>query len=431
MKSFNHFDIMNKELEERLKEYKSKTFNPVEFGGFVDEEGLSVSALVEMGYVYAVDPYPAPLPFNPIGIGSYFKDEKSAKKYAKFVTECYNGYGKLVSEYDKANAFAHKFEVTIVRLMSDGDQEIIHTYKSRYEKQKTNDNDMNMSDVVGKILQEEPKGAELVQHFGSLLDQIPFQLGKEYTETVDHIADDFLKYEVKYLDIKAFNKDLANLKHDTNYHEQLRLVDRLLLQLEYETDEEAVIEFPVEIRPRIEVTSIFDRTTKGRIGKIFMEEEGMHMRYPYCNVYSERYPNKKLLKSENLLYSKVIISEVLRAIQSVIDPGCKNKELANAISECEIIENRIEDPLYAILSKHGVAALSLSSTDSCARYCECNVCGDVAVVYLTTDGKVMAVLTGGETVQITQTIGCYDWLVDSIKRAVNISKKKVSGSSKS
>ena len=196
------------------------------------------------------------------------------------------------------------------------------------------------------------------------------------------------------------------------------------LQLEYETDEEAVIEFPVEIRPRIEVTSIFDRTTKGRIGKIFMEEEGMHMRYPYCNVYSERYPNKKLLKSENLLYSKVIISEVLRAIQSVIDPGCKNKELANAISECEIIENRIEDPLYAILSKHGVAALSLSSTDSCARYCECNVCGDVAVVYLTTDGKVMAVLTGGETVQITQTIGCYDWLVDSIKRAINIIKGK-------
>lgn len=279
-------------------------------------------------------------------------------------------------------------------------------------------------DMACNALDDKPSGMELIQNFCSLQDLIQFFSSEEYRETVDGIADTFLEYEVKDLDIKAFNKDLANLKHDINYDEQLRLVDRLLLQLEYETGEEAVIEFPVEIRPRIEVTSIFDRTTKGRIGRIFMEEEGMHMRYPYCDVYSERCPNKKLLKSENLLYSKVVISEVLRAIQTVIDPECKNKELAIAINECETIENRTEDPLYAILSKHGVAALSFSSTNSYARYCESNVCGDIAVVYLTTDGKVMAVLTGGETVQITQTIGCYDWLVDSIKRAVNIVKGK-------
>ena len=120
-----------KEFDNAMKKYDSLTFNPAEYGGFVDEEGLSVKELVEMGYIYAVDPYPAPVPFNPIGIGSYFKDEKSAKKYAKFVAECYNGYGKIVKEYDKEKAFAHKFEVTIVQLFDDGDQDIIHTYRSK------------------------------------------------------------------------------------------------------------------------------------------------------------------------------------------------------------------------------------------------------------------------------------------------------------
>lgn len=225
---------------------------------------------------------------------------------------------------------------------------------------------------------------------------------------------------MKNLDIKAFNKDLALLKQDTDYDEQLRMVDSILLKLENETEEEAVIKFPVEIRPKIEITSIFGRKTKGKIGCIYMEEEEMNMFYPYCDVYSEKCPNKKLLKCQDLLHNKVVISEVLKAIQLVIDPDGKNEKLAQAIEKSETIENRTEEPLYAVLHKYGITSLSLSSSNSCTRYCESDVCGDITDVYLTPDGKVMSILDSGETVQITQTIKCYRWLVDSIKRAVNI-----------
>ncbi len=277
---------------------------------------------------------------------------------------------------------------------------------------------------VNQILDEKPSGRELIRHFCTLLDTIPYLTDEDFLKKTDSVCDAFLKYELKSLDLKAFNKDLSSLNHGTDYHEQLRMVDSLLFELEQETEESAVVEFPAEIRPMIETTTIMGRKVKGRIGSVYLEEEGMNMYFPHCDVCSDRNPQKKLLKNADLLYSNVIVSEVLRAMQTVLDPECKNEKLAKAIKESEAIEKCKEDPLYTILYKHGMAAISLASNNSHPRYCESDVCGDVMDVYLTPEGDVMANLTGGETVQITPTISNYDWIVDDIKRAVNIAKKK-------
>lgn len=231
--------------------------------------------------------------------------------------------------------------------------------------------------------------------------------------------------ELKDLNIKAFNEDLKQLINEAENDDKIRLIEHFLPQIEYDEYKGPAIEFPEEIRPTIDDNE--------RIGRIYFEDVGMHDYHPCCDVYSEMNPEEAVSTGIDLLYSKVVVSEVLTAIQAVTDPERKNEALAKAIDECKRAESRTGDPLYDTLSKYGIATVEFDASTYYPRYCEglYGASGDVKSIYLTSDGKVMAnvvldIKKDLVTVQIKKDCMTYDSILDGIKRAINIAKRKAS-----
>lgn len=227
--------------------------------------------------------------------------------------------------------------------------------------------------------------------------------------------------DLKDLNIKAFNEDIKQLINEVENDDKIRLIERFLPQVEFGEYKGSAIKFPKEIRPIIDDSE--------RIGCLYIADVGMHNYHLCCDVYSEINPKRAVSKEKDLLYSKVIVSEVLTAIQTVTDPEHKNEALTNAIDECKEAEKRIGDPLYDILSKYGITTVEFDASSYYPRYCEdalFGVSGDIKSIYLTADGKVMAkVLSDSKiiTVQIKKDCRTYNSILDGIKRAINIAKK--------
>ena len=168
--------------------------------------------------------------------------------------------------------------------------------------------------------------------------------------------------DLKDLNIKAFNEDFKQLINEVKNDNKIRLIERFLPKIEYDEYKGPIIKFPEEIRPMIDDSE--------RIGCIYIADVGMHNYRPCCDVYSEINPKRAVSKEKDLLYSKVIVSEVLTAIQTVTDPEHKNEALAKAIDECKEAEKRIGDPMYDILSKYGITTVEFDASSYYPRYCE-------------------------------------------------------------
>ena len=225
------------------------------------------------------------------------------------------------------------------------------------------------------------------------------------------------------INIKDFNEDFKRLINNAEKDDKTRLVERFLPRIEADEIKGPAIEFPADIRP------IFNDNE--RIGRIYFEDVGMHSYHPCCDVYSEMNPKKKLSEGIDLLYNKVVVSDLLTAIQTVIDPECKNEALTKAINECKAAESRSGDPLYDILSKYGISTIDFDTSGYYPRYCESlfGLSGNVKSINLTPDGKVMANVVSNDDkhpvkVQITKDCLTYISILDNIKKAINIAKGK-------
>jgi len=246
---------------------------------------------------------------------------------------------------------------------------------------------------------------------------------EESNEMLDGLTAFFTEKEVSSLDRGKLNKDFKPLYDGGDYEGYIRLVDRLLPRIEDPFSERGeAISIPAGVRPHLAYHSIKD--VDGAIGEIYLAEEGMHMYFPFCDIYSEESPDVLIEERVPLLYSKVVTSKVLSAIQSVIDPEHKNREISDTIQKCLAIENGCGNSLFKFLFDHGIVTLSIKDAGGNPRYCE-DVVGDIANIIINRDGQVFADVypfsnKKYQECEITPNITNYHWMLDDIKRAINV-----------
>ena len=158
----------------------------------------------------------------------------------------------------------------------------------------------------------------------------------------------------------------------------------------------------------------------------------MHMWLPHCDVYSKDNPEELLKEGVSLLYQSFVTSEILLALQEVIDPMHKNSDLEEAITKSLAIENATGNALYDVLAKHELAVVSLKAYNRSVRCCEEGVYGDLRYLFLA-DGAVKGIADDFDNcffiTDILPSTWNYDLIVKEMKAAVNIAKGRICSSS--
>lgn len=251
---------------------------------------------------------------------------------------------------------------------------------------------------------------------------------EEHNGKMDGICSFFAEKGTEKIDIKNFNRDFSDLSKSTEYEGYIRMVDKLLPRIEDLSCEQGeAIEIPAKIRPHIKAES-WGETINGVIGRIYLFNESYPPLYfPYCDVYSKIASDILVGERIPLLYSQVKTSEVLAAVQAVVDPEHSNNELSETIKKCLFYERKNESPLYNFLLSQGLTAISFYKNGGCPRYCD-EVIGNVKNIFLD-DGKVYADVEESSEeeyyeCEITSTRRNYDWILDEIKKVVNITYGK-------
>ena len=256
------------------------------------------------------------------------------------------------------------------------------------------------------------------------------QLTNESKENLDGLFAFIQEKEVEDVNVKKFFADIAASKSDVDYDSLIRIVDRLLPPPDEERLVGDAVEIPTELRPHIHLS--FPQGAEGVIGRIYFQESGMHMWLPHCDVYSEHNPEELLEKGVSLLYQKFVTSEVLLALQEVVDPMHKNSDLEDAISNSLAMENATGYALYDVLAKHKLVVVSLTASNrSGVRCCEDGIYGDLQHIFLA-NGAVKGIAEGFDEyfiIDILPSTWQYDYFIKEIKATVNIAKGKICSNS--
>ena len=231
--------------------------------------------------------------------------------------------------------------------------------------------------------------------------------------------------EVENVNVKKFLADMAMSKNDVNYDSLIRIVDRLLPPPDNRSRHRKgkAVEIPAGLRPHIHLS--FPQGTKGVIGRLYFQECGMHMWLPHCDVYSEDSPEEIIQDGVSLLYQRFTTSEILLALQEVIDPMRKNSDLEEAITKSLAIENATGNALYDVLTKHELAVVSLKACNRSVRCCKEGIYGDLRYLFLA-DGTVKGIVDDFHDcffiTEILPSTWNYDYIIKEIKATVNIAK---------
>ncbi len=231
--------------------------------------------------------------------------------------------------------------------------------------------------------------------------------------------------EVENVNVKKFLADMAMSKNDVDYNSLIRIVDRLLPppDIGYWNRVGKVVEIPAELRPHIHLS--FPQGTEGVIGRLYFQDSGMHMWLPHCDVYSEDNPGEIIQEGVSLLYQRFTTSEILLALQEVIDPMHKNSDLEEAITKSLAIENATGNALYDVLTKHELAVVSLKACNRSVRCCKECIYGDLRYLFLA-DGTVKGIVDDFHDcffiTEILPSTWNYDYIIKEIKATVNIAK---------
>ena len=230
--------------------------------------------------------------------------------------------------------------------------------------------------------------------------------------------------EVASLDMRTFNKELGQLANVAGrYLLDSRMVDRLL---------NGVVEIPVALRPDYTYDSIFGSGT-GKLGRIYMEEIGMHMYLPHCDVYDTENPDKLLCKGDQFDETSCKLSELLTILQTLLDSDKQNSELSDAIERCKEFESGA-GTLPGLLRKYGIGVVNLS-TNGWHRVNYQNIHAESMFMVLGENNHINVYLEPGpwfkaENNPFDATKKSYD-VTDFIKEGLNRAKNKLKQSNKS
>ena len=159
----------------------------------------------------------------------------------------------------------------------------------------------------------------------------------------------------------------------------------------------------------------------------------MHMWLPHCDVYSEHNPEELLEEGVSLLYESFVTSEILLALQAVIDPMHKNSDLEEAIAKSLAVENATGNVLYDVLAKHQLSVVSLKACNrNSVRCCDNGRYGDLQHIFLA-NGAVMGIVSDFDEyfiMDILPSTWSYDLIVKEMKAAVNIAKGRICSGSR-
>ena len=213
---------------------------------------------------------------------------------------------------------------------------------------------------------------------------------EESLEKLDGLFAFIQEKEVENVDVKKFLADMAMSKNDVNYDSLIRVVDLLPPPDNRSRHRKGkAVEMPAGLRPHIHLS--FPQGTKGVIGRLYFQESGMNMWLPHCDVYNEDNPEEIIQEGVSLLYQRFTTSEILLALQEVIDPMHKNSDLEEAITKSLAIENATGNALYDVLTKHELAVVSLKACNRSVRCCKEGIYGDLRYLFLA-DGTVKGIV---------------------------------------
>lgn len=249
------------------------------------------------------------------------------------------------------------------------------------------------------------------------------------TEECREKLDGFFAYiqekEVEDVNVKQFLTDIAVSKNDVDYDSIIRIVDRLLPPPDDERLVGDAVEIPAELRPHIRL--LFPEGAKGVIGRLYFKESGMHIWLPHCDVYSEDNPEELFEEGVSLLYQNFATSEILLALQKVIDPMHKNSDLEEAIAQSLAVENATGNALHDVLAKHKLAVVSLKACNRSVRCYDNETYGDLRHIFLA-NGEVKGIARDFDDyfiLDILPSTWNYDYILKEIKAAVNIAKGRI------
>ena len=247
---------------------------------------------------------------------------------------------------------------------------------------------------------------------------------EENSEKLDGLFAYIQEKEVEDVNLKQFFADIDASKSDVDYEDLIRIVDRLLpAPADYDSMVGDAVEIPVGLRPHISM----GYGDEGVIGRFYLQDSGMHMWLPHCDVYSEDNPEELLEEEVSLLYETYVTSEILLALQAVIDPMHKNKELEQAIAQSLAVENAAGNALYGVLSKHRLPVVSLKACSRSVRCCNNGTYGDLQHLFLA-DGTVKGIAETFDNyfflTELLPSSWNYDYIVQQVKATVNIAKCK-------
>ena len=254
---------------------------------------------------------------------------------------------------------------------------------------------------------------------------------EESRDKLDGLFAFIQEKEVENVDVKKFFADIAVSKNDVDYDSLIRIVDRLLPPPDTGSWPRTgkVVEIPAKLRPHIHLS--FPQGAEGVIGRLYFQESGMNMWLPHCDVYSEDNPEELLEEGVSLLYQGFVTSEILLALQVVIDPMHKKSDLEEAITKSLAIENATGNALYDVLAKHELAVVSLKACNRSVRCCEEGVYGDLRYLFLA-DGAVKGIAEDFDNcffiTEILPSTWNYDLIVKEMKAAVNFAKGRICSS---
>ena len=213
--------------------------------------------------------------------------------------------------------------------------------------------------------------------------------GLPILEVICGVASFITSAEAKKINKGQFNKEIRSLVNaPKQYSEDANFVGRLLPKPDYYDDQGEAIEIPVDLRPDCNYDSFLDHGT-GKLGRIYLKEMGMKAYFPHFDVYDPDDPDEIICEGALLDVSSVKASELLIALQQVLDPYKENQELSDTIDRCRQYESS-SSPLVAFLKKYGIGVVNLSANG----WKQIN-CGHIH------DTALYAVLDDNDHIQVT------------------------------
>lgn len=177
---------------------------------------------------------------------------------------------------------------------------------------------------------------------------------------IDGIAAFITKEEIKGVNLGQLNKQLKELDNTAEqYGHDSRWVDRLLQRPPARVERGPALEIPADLRPDYSFDSFDFGEGRGKLGRIYMQEVGMHMYLPHCDVFDVDDPTSVICIGDQLDETSTKISELLTVMQKLLDPEKKNQELQQAIERCISFESGAAS-LPQLLCSHNIGVVNLA-----------------------------------------------------------------------